>query len=112
MSGSLPSGYEDLEPFAERWAVPGTAARDALRGASTAEERAALYAAVKDRVPAVLAELDRKPLAELDEREQRLLNLLLSFAQVTLAVEMMGAAESSHAEFRKVMRITRSPADA
>lgn len=112
MTGLLPPGYENLEPLAARWAVPGTAARDALRGASTAEEREALYAAVKDRVPEALAELDRKPLAELDEREQRLLNLLLSFAQVTLAVEMMGTAEDRHAGFRKVMRITRSPADA
>jgi hypothetical protein len=111
VSALLPPGYESLEPFAERWAVSGTAARDAVRGASTAEEREALYASAKDRVADALAELDRKPLGELDEREQRLLNLLLSFAQVTLAVEMMGDVESSHAEFRKVMRITRSPAD-
>jgi hypothetical protein len=112
VSALLPPGYDSLEPFVERWAVSGTAARDAVRGASTAEEREALYAAAKDRVAEALAELDRKPLAQLDEREQRLMNLLLSFAQVTLAVEMMGGAESTHAEFRKVMRITHSPADA
>jgi hypothetical protein len=29
-----------------------------------------------------------------------------------MAVETLGKAEPRHAEFRKVMRITRSPADA
>jgi hypothetical protein len=40
------------------------------------------------------------------------MDLLLSFAHVTMAVEMLDKAEPGHAQFRQTMRITRSPADA
>lgn len=112
MSGILPPGYETLEPFAARWAIAGSNARALLRGSSTAEERQAFYDAVRDRVGPALDELDRKPLAELTEPEERLLRLLLSFAHVALAVEIQGADEARHTELRAHMPITRSPADA
>lgn len=112
MSDLLPAGYEELESFAAFWAVEGTANRDRRRTESTPEQRAAFFEAAKGLVPQALERLDKKPLKELDERERRLLNLLLSFAHVTMAVEMLDKAEPRHAEFRKVMRITRSPADA
>lgn len=112
MSALLPDGYEVLEPFVAQWAVAGMIARDHARGASTAEEREAFFAAAKDLVPQALAELDRKPASELDARERCLLNLMLSLTHVTLAVEMMTDGEARHAEFRKVMRITRTPQDA
>lgn len=112
MSKKLPEGFEALEYFVDRWAVEGTAERDRRRGESTEDECIAFYEATKGLVPQALELLDRKPLPELNERENRLLNLLLSFAHVTLAVEMLGKAEPRHAKFREVMRITRSPADA
>lgn len=111
MSNLLPPGYEELESFVPFWAVEGTADRDRRRGESTAEQRAAFFDAAKGLVSHALEQLDKKPLKQLDEREQRLLNLLLSFAHVTMAVEMLDKMEPRHAEFRKVMRITRSPAD-
>jgi hypothetical protein len=112
MSNLLPPGYEVLEPFVDCWAIAGTANRDRCRGESTQEDRLAFFEATKGYLPRALELLDNKPLRALDESEQRLMNLLLSFAHVTMAVEMLGKAESRHAEFRKVMRITRSPADA
>ena len=112
MSELLPAGYESLEPFVAYWAVDGTANRDRKRGESTAEQRQAFFDAAKDHVARALQELDRKPLSQLDEREQRLMNLILSFAHVTMAVEMLGDAEPRHAGFREVMPIIRSPADA
>lgn len=111
MSSTLPAGYEALEPFVADWAVAGTANRDARRGASTHEQRAAFFEAAKPLVPQALALLDAKPLKAHDEAESRLMNLLLSFAHVTAAEEMLGDAEPRHAQFRKVMTITRSPAD-
>jgi hypothetical protein len=111
MSGVLPPGFVELEPFAEQWAVAGTAERDRQRAASTADQREAFFEAVKPLVQPALELLDAKPLDQHDEREQRLMNLLLAFAHVTMAVEVMGAVEPRHAEFRQVMRITRSPAD-
>jgi len=112
MSGLLPAGYECLEPFVAYWAVDGTANRDRRRGESTAEQRQRFFDAARDLVARALKELDRKPLSQLDVKEQRLMNLMLSFAHVTMAVEMLGDAEPRHAEFRKVMPIIRSPADA
>jgi hypothetical protein len=112
MTDLLPAGYEALEPFVTQWAIAGTANRDRARGASSEEERLAFFEAAKTFVPQALERLDAKPLKELDAREKRLMDLLLSFAHVAMAVEMLGKAEPRHAQFRQEMRITRSPADA
>jgi len=108
----LPAGYETLEPFAEYWAVEGAYNRDQRRGESTPAQRKAFFETAKGIVPQALAELDKKPLEEFDEREKRLMNLMLSFAHVTSAVEQLGDAEPRHAEYRKVMKITRWPVEA
>lgn len=112
MSKRLPEGFESLEFYVDRWAIEGSANRDARRGDSTEDERVAFFEATKGLVPQALELLDRKPLKQLDEQENRLMNLLLSFCHVTMAVEMLGKAEPRHAQFRKAMPITRSPADA
>lgn len=107
----LPEGYEALEPFAADWALPTAADRAAKRGDSTPDERKAFYDATLPLAGATLTALDAKPLEELSEQEQRLLNLLLTFAHVSLAVEVQGEAEAQHAFWRSRMQITRAPAD-
>jgi hypothetical protein len=112
MANTLPPGFETLEPFVERFAVSGTANRAARRSDSTEAERNAFFEAAKDLVAPALDYLDTKPLDRFDEREQRLMDLALTFAHVALAVEVQGPDEARHAELRQHMRITRSPADA
>lgn len=112
MSTSLPAGFEALEPFVGRFAITGTANRAQLRSDAAPEEREAFYAAAKDLVAPALDMLDARPVDALDPSEKRLLDLCLSFAHVALAVELQGPDEARHAEMRKYMRITRSPADA
>lgn len=112
MATTLPAGFEALEPFVDRFAVSGTANRAARRSDSTAEERAAFFEAAKDIVAPALDYLDTKALDQFDEADQRLMDLALTFAHVALAVEVQGPDEARHAELRKTMRITRSPADA
>lgn len=112
MSNQLPAGYEVLEPFVEQWAVAGTANRARCRDESTPAQRKAFYETAKGLAPQALEQLDAKGMSALDDSERRLLDLLCSFAHVTLAVEMLGDAEPRHARFRQEMRITRSPADA
>lgn len=107
----LPAPFAELEPFAEKWAVAGMNERALARGESTAEERQAFYNAAKDRIAPALDLLDAKPLGSLDEAEQRLLQLTLSFAHVALAVEIQGPDEAKHAELRAHMPIARNPAD-
>lgn len=111
MDISLPPGFASLEPFAARFCAATTAERAALRSDSSPAEREAFYQAASDLIGPALDLLDRKPLDALDEAERRLLALCLSFAHVALAVEIQGPDEARHAEMRRHMRITRSPAD-
>jgi hypothetical protein len=109
--GLLPEGYEPLEPFAADWALPTAAKRATKRGASTPEQRKAFYGAALPLAGGALTALDAKPLEALSEAEHRLLNLLLTFAHISLAVEVQGEAEEQHAVWRNRMQITRAPAD-
>lgn len=108
---SLPAGFEALEPFVARWAVAGSAARDGLRGSSSFEERQAFYDVAQPLLARALDRLDAKPLGDLDEGETTLMNLMLSFAHVSIAVEIQREDEPKHAASRAHMRITRAVAD-
>jgi hypothetical protein len=108
----LPPGFEQLAPFVDSWSLAGAAHRAQRRLESSEAERAAFYHAAKDTLPAAFALLDQKPLAQFDAQETRLMNLLLSFAHVALAVEVQGDHEAKHAQLRRHLRITRASADA
>lgn len=111
MTSLLPDGYEALEPFVDDWAIAGTANRAQRRTTSTESERVAFFEVAKGFVIPALDQLDRKPLDQFDAREKRLMDLMLSFAHVALAVEIQGDDEARHARFRQFMKITKSPAD-
>jgi hypothetical protein len=108
----LPAGFESLEPFTDRFAVAGTANRAQLRSDTTPEERQAFYNAAKDLIGPALDFLDTKPLGSFDDSEQRLMNLALMFAHISIAVEVQGPDEAKHARLRAHMKIVRSTADA
>ncbi len=112
MSNALPAGFGSLEQFVTRFALSGTANRAKLRGDATPAERQSFYAAAKDLIAPALDLLDKKKVNELDDAEQRLMNLCLSFAHIALAIEIQGPDEARHAALRQHMRITRSTADA
>ncbi len=107
----LPPGFERLAPFVDAWSLVGAAHRAQRRLESNGTERAAFYDAAKDLLPAALAHLDQKPLAQFDAQETRLMNLMLSFAHVALAVEVQADDEAKQAQARKHLRITRASAD-
>lgn len=112
MSGMLPGGFESLEPFVATWAIDGANARADQRGAAPAQACVAFYAAAKDLLIPALDYLDARPLQSHDEREKRLMQLMLSLAHVSLTQEVQGDDEPRHAGFRAHMPITRAPADA
>ena len=89
----------------------GAAQRARRRSTSSAEERAAFYAAITPQVSPALTYLDGKPLAQFDDRDRRLMKLLLSLSHVALAVELQGDDEARHAQGRQHIRITRASAD-
>ena len=111
ISSILPAGFESLEPFVETWAVSSAAERARRRSAAGEGAREAFYAAAKNLLAPGLEYLDQKPLADLDAAERRLMNLFLSLAHVSLAIEAQGDAEATHASFRQHLRITRAPSD-
>lgn len=106
----LPEGFARLEPFVHRWALSGSAARAERRGASSREEREAFYEEGRALLGDALDHLDARGLHALDAADEKLMNLLLSLAHVSLAVELQKDSEAGHAELRQFMRITRSPA--
>lgn len=108
---SLPEGFEALAPFVQFWAADTAAGRAQCRQDSDETSRAAFYNAIHELAPKALEYLDSKPLQQFDEREQRLMNLLLSFAHVSMAVELHREEEPKHARYRPYLKITRAPAD-
>ena len=110
-STELPAGFEALEPFVPAWAVPGAAERAERRVSSREADRLAFYEAAKDLLAPALSRLDEKPLDQFDEKETRLMHLMLAFAHVAFAVEVQGDREAAHAQSARRMRITRAPAD-
>jgi hypothetical protein len=110
-SHALPEGFDPLSPFVDFWAAASAAGRADCRQRSDEQNRQDFYTAARPLIPAALDYLDSKPLAELDDREQRLMHLLLSFAHVAMAVELHKEEEPRHARDRHYLRITRAPAD-
>ena len=111
MSGLLPEGFAELEPFAAHWAGETAAARAHLRDSASFAEAEAFYAAAQPLIEPALARLDAKPLADQDDRERRLMRLVLAFAHVAMGIEVQGKDEPAHSKLRPHMRITRAPAD-
>ena len=112
MSGTLPAGFETLEPFAVIWAADTAQARADLRSEQTADARQAFYDAMTLQLHAALDRLDQTPLAAHDDAEARLMRLALSYAHIGMAIEVQGPDEAKHATSRWRLPITRAPADA
>ena len=115
MNALLPPQFEMLEPFVESWAIAGAVNRAQHRSASSESQRLDFYNAAKDVVAPALAYLDQKcdqkALNTFDENEQRLMNLILSFAHIAQAVEVQQGNEAAHARLRKALTLTRASAD-
>lgn len=107
----LPAGFEALEPFVADWAIKGAAARARRRLDSEPADRTAFFAAAAPLLEPALAWLDKTPLDQLDASEQRLMDLVLTFAHVALAVEIQGDDEPGHARDARFLTITRAASD-
>ena len=108
----LPEGFAALEPFVEEWAIAGSAARAAKRDETGAAEQQRFYDAARPLLDPALAHLDETPLDRLDDKQRRLLDLMMTFGHVAIAVEVQRDFEPKHRIMRRYMRITRTPAGA
>jgi hypothetical protein len=87
MNTQLPSGFSDLERFAD-WMLSTSVERNSKRLRSSMDEVNALYNALLPRLEQILAYLDKFSLEEMPQDAQRLLFLSLSLAEVSIAVEL------------------------
>ena len=111
MQSQLPAGFEALEPFVADWAVKGAGNRARRRLDSGEAERVTFFEAAKPLLQAALARLDETPLDRFDASEKRLMDLMLTFAHIAMAVEIQGDDEPKHARDARYMTITRAPSD-
>lgn len=86
-SASLPTGFTDLEVWAQRFAWARFEDRYRQRLASSQHELEAFYAALAPRAEAIASLLDTFS-EPLDDAHQRLLHLVLAFMDVAPAVEL------------------------
>jgi len=107
----LPMGFDALEPFVATYAIDNATRRAEMRGEAPVDVRDAFYEAAKPLLAPALDYLDTKNFDEYDDRDKRLMQMMLSLAHVVIAVEIQGEDEPRHAYLRTFMPVTRAPAD-
>ena len=105
----LPSGFEDLVPFVDKWAVKTCHERWMIRSASSMEEIRSFYDAMYSRAEDALTLLDRYPLDKHPPEVERLAELLLALGQASIAVEMHGQPRSPHTVWPHNIRMKHGP---
>ncbi|MBL4620850.1 MAG: hypothetical protein JKY89_00465 [Immundisolibacteraceae bacterium] len=94
MNELLPIGFDALVQFGPKWFANTEKERHQYRLESNPDELNQLYDAILPRFDEIVTELDQYPLDDLPESHRNLLNLTLSFMEVSMAVESFkGAAK-------------------
>ncbi|MFD1559512.1 hypothetical protein ACFSHT_28380 [Paraburkholderia silviterrae] len=96
-SGRLPEGFEELEPYLDRWSAPTSHERWINRAATTYPEIVKFYDAMFARAEEATVYLEKLPLDDMPEPAQNLFRLLLSMCHAAIAVEMHQAPTIRHA---------------
>lgn len=110
MSGVLPAGFADLEPFAAYWAQPTVAERIAARCNAPMADIRAFYDAAQPRLEAMLAHLDGADVAALAPADERLMLLALALVQAAVAVEINRAPIRPGTPWPNTIRVVAGPA--
>lgn len=90
ISGQLPSGFDALEPFVERWERADFQARFLTRYESDMDEIRAFYEAITPLADKALEHLSDHDFTDLAPPEATLLKLLLALAHIAIPVERYG----------------------
>ena len=96
-AAQLPETFSDLEPLAEAgWCLGTEQQRLAKRESSSPRELRAFYEAFAPRLEAVIAYLDDEGVSGLPDLDRNLEFLLMAMAEVSFAVEKLGADHSTY----------------
>ena len=85
----LPPDFEDLELYAH-WALPDATGRARKRASSPMREIQSFYDAMLPRMDEVMGYLNAYPLNKLSAEAERLMNMVMSLAEIGPAVEFYG----------------------
>ena len=85
--GTLPEGFQALEPFVSTWVLPDASARMAKRQSSSIEEIRRFYDAIVPMGEKALDYLREFPLGALTPQGENLLKLMLALTELGPAVE-------------------------
>lgn len=96
-SGRLPEGFEDLEPYLDRWNAPTSHERWINRAAAPYPEIVKFYEAMFARAEEATVYLEKFALDDMPEPAENLFRLLLSMSHAAIAVEMHHAPTIRHA---------------
>ncbi|MBI2800496.1 MAG: hypothetical protein HYX63_09475 [Gammaproteobacteria bacterium] len=102
---ALPVGFEGLEEFVAYWAVPGQNERRYQRCDTTFDEIKRFYDAMYSRADEAMTYLDKFPLRDMPGPEARLMRMVLSLAQASMAVEIQGAPRVPNAPWPDSVKI-------
>ena len=94
ISGKLPSGFQDLEPLVQKWALATERERNRQHLSSSMAEVKEYYNTLLPRAEALIAHLQEleangKP-SSIPQESKNLFYLLLSLAEVSQSVEVHG----------------------
>jgi hypothetical protein len=87
---ALPKPFQELEKFVSEWALPTEVERNLKRRSSSMETLEGFYDAVIPRWGEIMEHLKGVPVSDLPPEERRLLDLSLTFVEVSNAVERFG----------------------
>ena len=91
MTSQLPEAFTALQDFAAKWVLATEKERRHERMAnSTQAELQALYDAVYPRLDEIIEYLNGFPVNDMPEAENNLMLLLLSYVEVSPAIELFG----------------------
>ena len=106
---SLPSGFQDLEPFVQQWANRTFQSRLDARLGSVMPDIKAFYDAGAPRIHDIFAALDEFEPGALPPPEHRLYRLLLALGHVAQAVERHGQPHPPNTSYPNRLRVLAGP---
>jgi len=85
---ALPAAFQQLTPYADKWALDSESARRETRMRSSQEDLITFYEAMKPVLDDAIQYLNTHDLENLPKPERNLLNTALSLVEVSVAVEL------------------------